>query len=154
MAPRPTGGDGPVGPGAPPVVDGDATGGADGLSELEQALQKTGKADIYSIYFSFNSDAIREESEPTLKMVGALMRKHPEWRLTINGHTDNIASDKYNLDLSRRRAAAVVKALTTTYGVPAARLGFAGQGEFAPIDTNETLEGRAKNRRVELVRLP
>jgi outer membrane protein OmpA-like peptidoglycan-associated protein len=154
FAPRPTGGEGPVGPGEPPVVEGDASGGGDGLSELEQALQKTGKADIYSIYFTFNSDAIREESEPTLKMVGALMRKHPDWKLTINGHTDNIASDKYNLDLSRRRAAAVVKALTTTHGVAAGRLGSAGQGEFAPVDTNETLEGRAKNRRVELIRLP
>ena len=97
---------GPRLPGESPVVDGNAKGGGDGLSELEQALQKTGKADIYSIYFTFNSDAIREESEPTLKMVGALMRKHPDWKLTINGHTDNIASDKYNLELSRRRSAA------------------------------------------------
>lgn len=128
-------------------------GGGGGIGDLEEALQKTGKADIYSIYFSFDSDAIREQSEPTLEKIGALMRKHPEWKLSIYGHTDNIASDKYNLDLSRRRAAAVVKALATRHGVDPGRLTFAGQGESAPKDTNDTIEGRAKNRRVELVRL-
>lgn len=147
------GGEGPAGPGEMPVVQGGPRDGGDGLAELEQALQKTGKADVYSIYFSFNSDAIREQSEPTLKGIGALMRKHPDWKLSIYGHTDNISSDKYNLDLSRRRAAAVMKALTTRYGVEPGRLTFAGYGESAPKDTNDTLEGRAKNRRVELVRL-
>jgi outer membrane protein OmpA-like peptidoglycan-associated protein len=153
FSPPPAGGEGPVGPGEPPVIDGNVRGDGDRLAELEQALQKSGKADIYSIYFSFNSAAIREESEETLKNIGTLMRKHPDWKLNINGHTDSIASDKYNLDLSRRRAAAVVKALTTRYGVDPGRLTSAGQGESAPVDTNDTLEGRAKNRRVELIRL-
>ena len=127
---------------------------SEGVSALEQALQKSGRADIYSIYFSFNSDAIREQSEPTLKEIGALMHKHPDWKLSINGHTDNIASDKYNLELSQRRAAAVTKALTTRHGIATNRLTYGGQGESSPKDTNATLEGRAKNRRVELVRLP
>jgi outer membrane protein OmpA-like peptidoglycan-associated protein len=151
--PRAAAGEGPALPGAPPAADGSAPAG-EGVGDLEQALQKSGKADIYSIFFTFNSDAIREESEPTLKEIGALMRKHSSWRLNISGHTDNIASDTYNLDLSRRRAAAVVKALTTRHGVEASRLAYSGQGESAPRDTNETLEGRAKNRRVELIRLP
>jgi outer membrane protein OmpA-like peptidoglycan-associated protein len=151
--PAPADGQGPPVAGEFPGIDGNAAGG-DGLGELEQALQKTGKVDIYSIYFSFNSDVIREESEPTLKMVADLMRKHPDWKLAINGHTDSIASDKYNLELSRRRSAAVVKALTTRQGIAAARLTSGGSGEAAPIETNDTLEGRAKNRRVELMRLP
>jgi len=120
---------------------------------LERSLQESGKADIYSIYFSFNSDEIREESEQTLKDIGALMRKHPDWKLSIHGHTDNIASDAYNLDLSRRRAAAVTKALTARHSVDGGRLSSVGHGESMPKDTNETLEGRALNRRVELIRM-
>lgn len=129
-------------------------GGSGSMAALEQALQETGKAEIYSIYFSFDSDAIRPESADTLREIAAIMRKHPEWRLSIHGHTDNIASDAYNLDLSKRRAAAVVKALTGEHGIAPQRLTSTGHGESSPIDTNETLEGRARNRRVELVRLP
>jgi outer membrane protein OmpA-like peptidoglycan-associated protein len=129
-------------------------GGSGTGAALEQALQDTGRADVYSIYFSFDSDAIREESEPTLAEIAELMRKHPEWRLMINGHTDNVSSDAYNLDLSRRRAAATVSALTSRYGIDASRLTSSGSGEAAPKDTNDTLEGRARNRRVELIRLP
>jgi len=122
-------------------------------SSLENSLEKDRKADIYSIYFSFNSDVIRKESEPTLKELANLMGKHPDWKLSIHGHTDSIASDRYNLDLSQRRAAAVVNALTSRYGVDGSRFSFAGHGESSPKDTNETLEGRARNRRVELIRL-
>lgn len=152
--PPPLAAGGGTGTGQAPDMKGGLIGGGAGLEALEQALEKTGKADIYSIYFSFNSAEIREESEQTLKDIATLMRKHPEWKLSIYGHTDNIASDKYNLDLSQRRAAAVTKALTTRHGIATNRLAYAGQGEAAPKDTNETLEGRAKNRRVELVRLP
>jgi outer membrane protein OmpA-like peptidoglycan-associated protein len=124
------------------------------LSRLEQALLQTGRADVYSIYFSFNSDAIREESAPTLEEIAAIMRRHPEWRLAIEGHTDSVASDSYNLKLSERRAAAVKHALVSTKGIVATRLASAGFGESRPKDRNDTLEGRARNRRVELVRLP
>jgi len=150
-----TGGAGAAGSGNGPggAMNAGGSGGSGGVAALEQALKDNGKADIYSIYFSYNSDAIRKESEQTLAEIGALMRKHPDWKLGIYGHTDNIASDKYNLDLSRRRAAAVVKALTARHGVDAGRLTFGGQGESAPKVTNDTLEGRAKNRRVELVRM-
>jgi outer membrane protein OmpA-like peptidoglycan-associated protein len=119
---------------------------------LEQALADNGTVDVYSIYFSFNSDAIREESEPTLKEIAEILIRHMDWRLGINGHTDNVASDAYNLDLSRRRADAVKHALVTQHGVAAERLTTAGMGEGSPKETNDTLEGRARNRRVELVR--
>lgn len=105
-------------------------------------------------FFSFNSDEILDESEPTLAEIANLMRKHPQWRLSLNGHTDSIASASYNLELSRRRANATMRALVERYGVPADRLTAAGSGESSPIDTNDTLEGRARNRRVELIHLP
>ena len=72
--------------------------------------------------------------------------------LSIEGHTDNIASDQYNLALSARRAAAVKAALGTQFRIAGARLSTAGFGESSPRDRNDTLEGRARNRRVELVR--
>lgn len=133
---------------------GTTSGGTAGSSggSLERSLTESGRADVYSLYFSFNSDVIREESEPTLKEIAEVLRRHPDWRLKVNGHTDGIGTDQYNLDLSRRRAAAVKDALVRRYGVDAARLATQGFGRAQPKDTNETLEGRARNRRVELVR--
>jgi outer membrane protein OmpA-like peptidoglycan-associated protein len=128
---------------------GTANGGAGGL---EQALEMSGKADVYSIYFSFNSELIRDESEPTLKEIADIMRRHPDWKLSVCGHTDAIGGDQANLDLSRRRAAAVKEALVARHEVVASRLTTAGFGKSQPKDTNDTLEGRARNRRVELVR--
>lgn len=119
---------------------------------LEQQLASAQKADVYSIYFSFNSDAVREESEPTLRDIADILRRHADWRLAVNGHTDGIGSDPYNLDLSRRRAAAVVRALSSRFGIDSRRLKSDGFGRSQPKDTNDTLEGRARNRRVELVR--
>ena len=72
----------------------------------------------------------------------------------MNGHTDGIGGDQFNLGLSGRRSTAVKDALTKRYGVAATRLTTAGFGKSQPKDTNETLEGRARNRRVELVRIP
>jgi outer membrane protein OmpA-like peptidoglycan-associated protein len=122
------------------------------MSALEKSLLETKRAEVYDIYFDFNSERIREESEPTLDEIAAVMRRHPDWSLGVEGHTDNIASEPYNLQLSQRRAAAVVAALTTGHGIAAARLSSSGAGESRPKDTNDTLEGRAHNRRVELVR--
>ncbi|HKF25876.1 MAG TPA: OmpA family protein, partial [Candidatus Acidoferrum sp.] len=76
----------------------------------------------------------------------------PEWRLNVEGHTDNVGGDKHNLDLSERRARSVVNALATRYQIPADRLSPSGYGAQKPKASNETVEGRALNRRVELVR--
>jgi outer membrane protein OmpA-like peptidoglycan-associated protein len=100
------------------------------------------------------SDRIREQSEPTLKEIADLLVRHPDWRLGIEGHTDGIASDRFNLELSARRAAAVKTALTGRYGIAESRLTTSGAGESQPKDRNDTPEGRARNRRVELMRLP
>lgn len=130
------------------------SGATAGQSWLERMLAETGHADIYSIYFSFNSDELREESEPTLREIAGIMRRHPDWKLTVSGHTDAIGGDASNLDLSKRRAASVKTALVTRFNVNSGRLATDGFGRSRPVDTNDTEEGRARNRRVELVRLP
>ena len=118
--------------------------------KIEQELSKNKKALVYGIYFDYNSDEIKKESEPILKEIADAMADKPDWKLNITGHTDNIGGHKYNLDLSQRRSASVKKALVERYHVDAKRLSTSGDGDSAPIDTNDTLEGRARNRRVEL----
>ncbi len=147
-ADRPTS---PAGGGSGAAGSGGGGAGA-GAGALERALETTGRAEVYDIFFGFNSDRIREESEPTLTLIAGLLTRHADWRLNIEGHTDSIASDGVNLELSKRRAAAVRKALVDHYGIAATRLTAQGFGESRPKDTNETLLGRARNRRVELVR--
>lgn len=123
-----------------------------GESDMERQLEKEKRIDVYGIYFDFNSDCIRRESGPVLEEIADLMRRNPDWTLHITGHTDNVGGDAYNLDLSRRRSEAVRNSLVAQYGIASERLATGGLGAAAPKDTNETPEGRARNRRVELVR--
>jgi outer membrane protein OmpA-like peptidoglycan-associated protein len=125
---------------------------ASASSALERSILETGRVEVYDIYFDFNSDRIREQSEPTLREIGELLRRHPDWALGIEGHTDSIADDQFNLELSARRAAAVKAALAGRYGIARERLTTSGAGESCPKERNDTPEGRARNRRVELVR--
>lgn len=129
-------------------------GSGEKTAQLEKALQEGEKVDIYDIFFSFNSATLRPESDETLQRIAALLTKHSDWKLAIGGHTDSIASDAFNLDLSNRRAAAVKTALVERYKIAEIRLSTQGYGESSPRDTNDTLEGRARNRRVELMRQP
>jgi hypothetical protein len=122
------------------------------ILRLERALREDRRAVVYDLFFDFNSERLRPESEPTLREIAEVMRRNPDWKLSVEGHTDAIASDQYNLDLSARRAAAVKTALTGRFTIAGARLTTAGLGESSPRDRNDTLEGRARNRRVELVR--
>ncbi len=117
---------------------------------IEQQLAKSRKAITWGINFDFNSDTIRPVSEPVLKEIAQAMTDRPDWKLTVTGHTDSIGGHKYNLDLSQRRSACVKKALVERYHVDPGRLSTSGDGDSVPIDTNDTLEGRARNRRVEL----
>jgi outer membrane protein OmpA-like peptidoglycan-associated protein len=120
---------------------------------LEEGLIEDKRVDVYGIYFDFNSDRIRPESQPVLEEIGSIMKAHPDWRLSIQGHTDNVGGNgQYNLDLSRRRSAAVRLALVKQFGIADDRLSSGGSGAASPKDTNDTPEGRARNRRVELVR--
>lgn len=128
------------------------TAGEERIARLERALREQRRAVVYDLYFDFNSDVIREESEPTLREIAEVLRRNPDWTLSIEGHTDDVASDRYNLELSSRRAAAVKASLGTRFGIAGSRLTTAGFGESRPQDRNDTVEGRARNRRVELVR--
>jgi outer membrane protein OmpA-like peptidoglycan-associated protein len=118
--------------------------------KIEQELAKNRKALVYGIYFDYNSDGIKEGSEPVLKEIAQAMADKPDWKLNIAGHTDNIGGHKYNLELSQRRSASVKKALVERYHIDPNRLSTTGHGDYNPVDTNDTLEGRARNRRVEL----
>jgi len=119
---------------------------------IEQALKDAGRAEIHGIYFDFGSATIKPESEPVLKEIADAIGKNPSWRLSVEGHTDNVGSDPANLELSRRRATAVKDALTARFHVSADRLTAAGFGASRPKEPNGTPEGRARNRRVELIR--
>jgi len=121
--------------------------------ELYDALSETGRVATQGILFDTGSDVIRPESTPTLKEIGAMLTEHPELRLRIEGHTDNVGSAEANLALSQRRADAVKRHLTTTDAALAARIETAGLGDTKPAAPNTTSEGRQTNRRVELVRL-
>jgi outer membrane protein OmpA-like peptidoglycan-associated protein len=121
-------------------------------SAIEQQLKEKKKVDIYGIYFDFASDRLKPESTPVLEEIAGVLKDDPDWKLTVSGHTDNVGGDGYNLDLSQRRAAAVKAALVTQYHVAPDRLSTDGFGASRPVDTNDTLAGRARNRRVELTR--
>ncbi len=120
--------------------------------QIAEQLATSGRAQIYGIYFDFASDALRPESDAVLKEISQVLAEHPDWKLSVEGHTDNIGGDAFNLDLSQRRAAAVKQALVTRYHIAADRLSPAGFGASRPVESNDTMEGRARNRRVELVR--
>jgi len=115
------------------------------------AIQTTGHASIYGIYFDFNKADIKPESEPALKKIARLLRQNPDLKLYVVGHTDSAGRLEYNMKLSKARANAVMNELTTKYKISAGRLKAYGVGPLAPVASNKTDEGRAKNRRVELV---
>jgi len=119
-------------------------------AEMESAIAETGKVALYGILFDFDKDVIKLESKPALDEIATLLASSPNLNLRIVGHTDNQGSDAYNLALSERRAASVVAALVADYGIAADRLASAGAGMTQPVDSNDTEDGRAKNRRVEL----
>ena len=127
-----------------------AGGGAGG--SLERGLDILCRVPVPGIYFEFDSDVLNPASRPWIRSIGGLLSRHPDWTVTIEGHTDSTGSAGYNLDLSSRRAAALKQSLVTEQGIAAARLSTRGFGPNRPLESNATVEGRARNRRVELVR--
>ena len=121
--------------------------------ELESGLLADGRVVVNAILFAFDSDEILPESAEALAVVAGLMRDRPELKLLVVGHTDGIGDFDYNLRLSVARAASVVDWLTSRHGIDGARLRPAGAGPMSPITTNRSEEGRALNRRVELVEI-
>jgi outer membrane protein OmpA-like peptidoglycan-associated protein len=119
---------------------------------IEERLKKEGRVDVYGIYFDFAKSTLRPESERVLDEIATVLKNNPTWKLKVDGHTDNIGGDAYNVDLSRQRSAAVKAALVERHRIASDRLTADGLGASRPKATNETLSGRALNRRVELVR--
>lgn len=119
--------------------------------DIYRTIKNEGKVAIYGIYFDFDKADIKPESKPTIEEIAKFLKEHPEIKLYIVGHTDNVGKLEYNMELSKRRAEAVVKELVEKYGIKSDRLKAFGVGPLAPVAPNSTEEGRAKNRRVELV---
>ncbi|GGF44722.1 hypothetical protein GCM10011321_39090 [Youhaiella tibetensis] len=120
-------------------------------SQLGNELESTGRSRLDGVNFDFNSDVIEPASYPLLDQVAELLRDHEDWKIALEGHTDNIGSDEFNKDLSARRAAAV-EAYLVSQGVTAGRLSSQGFGFDRPVASNDTQGGRALNRRVEIVK--
>jgi outer membrane protein OmpA-like peptidoglycan-associated protein len=119
--------------------------------QIEQDLDAFGRARVFGIRFDTGSDVIKDDSKPQLDTIVAILKKRADWSLTIEGHTDSLASAQYNQELSQRRAAAV-KSYLQARGIAGSRLSTVGFGASRPVASNETPVGRALNRRVELVR--
>jgi len=118
---------------------------------MAEEIEKTGKVAVYGIYFDTDSAEIKAESNDTIAEIARLLELRPELSLFVDGHTDDEGADDYNLDLSGRRARSVVAALIGSHGVEDRRLEARGFGEAQPVAANDTDDGRAWNRRVELV---
>jgi outer membrane protein OmpA-like peptidoglycan-associated protein len=121
-------------------------------ASLASDIHRTGHASVYGIYFDTGKADVKPASDATLNEIAKLLRGDPNLKLYVVGHTDNQGALDLNMDLSRRRAESVLAALTTKYAVPASRLKAYGCGPYSPVASNESEDGRAKNRRVELVK--
>jgi OOP family OmpA-OmpF porin len=121
-------------------------------SDINKALDTSGKVLLYGIHFDFNKSVIKPDSRPSLDEIGKFLKDQPNEKLSVVGYTDNIGGADFNLKLSKARADAVVADLVGTYGVSQDRLKASGEGLQSPVAANDTEDGRAKNRRVELHR--
>jgi outer membrane protein OmpA-like peptidoglycan-associated protein len=119
---------------------------------LERALADRQPVEMWGVYFEFASAHLQPESFAVLDDVVAVLRRHPDWRIRIEGHTDNVGGEADNLRLSQQRADSVRAALVKRLGGDGGRVDAAGYGASRPRESNATLSGRARNRRVELTR--
>jgi len=127
-------------------------GGSLSSQAMAKSIQDTGKVTLYGIQFDFNQATIKPQSEPVLKEVGEFLKQQPDLKLNIQGHTDNVGKAAYNLDLSKKRAESVKTYLVQNFQIDASRLTTEGFGDTKPIAKNDTEQGRAQNRRVELAK--
>lgn len=124
-----------------------------GAPDTRNKLLTEGKWTTHGILFDANSDRVKPASYGALKEIAAVLAEAPDVTVQIVGHTDSDGDAAQNLDLSRRRAAAVRAVLTSQFGIDGARLTTDGKGETSPVDTNDTPAGKANNRRVEFIRM-
>jgi len=115
-------------------------------------LKTTGHVAVEGIYFETGKSELKPESAQAIAEVAKLLKEDAALKLYVVGHTDNVGALEGNMRLSQDRAQSVVQALVRTHGLEAARLKAYGDGPYAPVASNDSEEGRAKNRRVELVK--
>lgn len=127
--------------------------GCPGLDQnpVTNALEQDKRITLYGVNFDLDADTLRADSHPALDDVAKAAKAHPDWKLTIEGHTDSSGGDAHNQDLSQRRAASVRQYLIDA-GIPGDRLSAQGFGASRPVAPNTTPAGRAQNRRVEVAR--
>lgn len=130
-----------------------ASAETDARSLLVDQLMENGKAVTNDIQFDVNSDRIRQESFAVINQLGDALQKNPTLKIKIIGHTDNDGNDASNLALSQKRAVAVKNYITENYAVTGSRIQTDGKGESQPVANNASAAGKAKNRRVEFVKL-
>ena len=121
---------------------------------LAQGLKATGHIALYGIHFDTGKAVVKPESKPALDEVAKLLRSEPGLKLWVVGHTDSVGRVEDNMRLAQARAEAVAAELASAHGVAPMRLQGFGVGPLAPVSGNDSDDGRAKNRRVELVRQP
>jgi OmpA-OmpF porin, OOP family len=114
-------------------------------------INTTGHVSVYGIYFDTGKSEIKPESDAAMSEIAKLLNGNPGLKVNIVGHTDNVGERDFNMKLSKARADSVAKELTSKFGIDSKRLAAYGVGPLAPVAANKTEEGRAKNRRVELV---
>ena len=121
--------------------------------DMRSKLLTEGKLVTYGIYFDVNKDVVKAESFGTISEIAQTLKENPTVRIKIIGHTDSDGDDAKNLDLSRRRALSVKNTLVNQFGIDASRIQTDGKGETEPLAPNTTSESKAKNRRVEFIKL-
>ena len=126
--------------------------GAGGVVALERALDTACRIELPGVYFAFNSARIDPASDRSLAALARVVAGRPDWIMTVEGHTDSIGTAAANQKLSQRRAEAVRARLAERHGVNTSAWKAVGYGPSRPREPNATIEGRARNRRVELVR--
>ena len=126
---------------------------AEALPDTRSKLITEGKWSTTGILFDVNSDKIKPSSYGTLKQIAATLSENPDLKIKIIGHTDSDGDDAKNLDLSKRRSAAVRSALSKEFNIDDSRIETDGMGETKPLADNKTAEAKAQNRRVEFVKL-
>jgi outer membrane protein OmpA-like peptidoglycan-associated protein len=119
--------------------------------DMTTKISQKGHIALYGIYFDFDSAQLKPESDPTLNEISKLLQADEALHIYVVGHTDNKGTLEYNEDLSKRRAVAVVNELSSKHDIAEDRMVPIGAGLISPVATNKTEEGRALNRRVELV---
>jgi OOP family OmpA-OmpF porin len=120
---------------------------------LAGSIGEAGSVAVYGIYFDTGTSELKPESGPALVEIGKLLQQNPALKIFVVGHTDMVSDVATNMRLSQARAQSVVNALVTQHGIASGRLIAHGDGPYAPVASNKTEEGRAKNRRVELVEI-